>query len=76
MKGAVSILIMLALAGCASGGGALPPPAARFMVPPPPLSDKTEGDDLVPEHKVLRRSYSQCTSRLKGLQRYVRKATK
>lgn len=76
MRLAVAIIVLSGLAGCASGVGGLAPPAARLMVNPAALPDLKEGDELVGEHAELRRTYSQCTSRLRGLQRYVRAASK
>lgn len=65
----------LLLAGCASGGK-LPWPGDRLMAAPAPLEDLQNGDDLVPKHAGLRYQYGQCSARLKGLQRYVRAASK
>ena len=75
MKAIACILALLALAGCATGGG-LAPPAGRLMQSPSPLGDLKKGDELVKEHANLRRQYSQCSSRLKGLQLYVKSAMK
>ena len=73
---AVTIILAVVLAGCGTGVGGLAPPAGRLMQSPAALGDLKEGDELVKEHANLRRQYSQCSSRLKGLQLYVKSATK
>ena len=63
----------LILTGCAGAGG-LPPPAGRLMQTPAKLADVEPGQDLVHVLADTRGKYGQCTSRLKGLQRYVHAA--
>jgi hypothetical protein len=76
MKGIATIagLLTIACSGCA-GGGKLPLPAERLMQTPAKLEDVKEGDDLIGKHAELRGNYTQCSSRLRGLQTYVRAAT-
>jgi hypothetical protein len=71
----VILATAFALAGCASGVGGLAPPAPRLMTSPEPLPKNVPGEDLIQAHAELKRDYSQCSGRLKGLQRYVRTAT-
>ncbi len=73
---AVTIILAVVLAGCGTGVGGLAPPAGRLMQSPARLGDLEAGDELVKEHASLRRQYSQCSSRLRGLQTYVKAASK
>lgn len=64
-------LIVCTLAGCAS---AIPtePPSPRLMTPAKPLDDVKAGDDIVAKHAELRRQYGRETSKVRGLQAYVK----
>ena len=64
-----------ALAGC-SNGKATEPPSPRLMTAPAALEDIKPGDDVIQKHAELRRQYGRETSKVRGLQGYVRAVLK
>ena len=72
----VAVIILCGLlAGCSNGKPTVPP-SARLMTAPAPLEDIKPGDDVIQKHAELRRQYGRETSKVRGLQGYVRAVLK